>query len=434
MKAAPLIGFCLTILIVAPLGCTAPSKDAGKATAEPPIAATPEPPKMPPPLTLTAQQVPTLPAIDGDASDVAWKDAPALKAGILSMKAVYTADELAILMTWQDRDLSINGRGTGNWTPETGTWWATGSKVPWESFKGKRHPEWLNLSFDISSKMQDEGCNAFCHENPLGSGKWHHNTAHKGEYVDSWTLLAKHGFGPHYLEDMGWLLGADGVTQSGTLVFDASDKLDPHQLLSGSLTFVGHAEDKVITSLDDPNYPKTNRPADQYCIKCHNELKAIDWTKTDNRTYGDDGGINHSSNWNDLHTAPLYIETAPKDFADCMVLTQAEIDQGEAVAVKDLGQAPLDKYWANYKALNGVVPQLVLKTPTGSQADVRVAANWTDGVWTLELERKLKTGYADDVQFSDLAKDYYFGISLWNHSDLLSPMFRTQGAALKFKK
>jgi hypothetical protein len=99
MKAAPLIGFCLTILIVAPLGCTAPSKDAGKATAEPPIAATPEPPKLPPPLTLTAQQVPTLPAIDGDASDVAWKDAPALKAGILSMKAA-TADELAT-MTWQ---------------------------------------------------------------------------------------------------------------------------------------------------------------------------------------------------------------------------------------------------------------------------------------------------------------------------------------------
>jgi hypothetical protein len=60
-------------------------------------------------------------------------------------------------------------------------------------------------------------------------------------------LLAKHGFGPNYLEDMGcW---ADGVTQSARWS-DASDN-SIYQLLAESY-LVGHAEDKVITSLMIP--------------------------------------------------------------------------------------------------------------------------------------------------------------------------------------
>ncbi len=383
-------------------------------------------------VTVTAKPVTALPAIDGDGSDAAWSSATALKLGVLTMKAVYTSDELAMLLAWDDRDLSINSRGTWSLNPSTGVWTQTGMDGSWQSYTGSRHPEWANISFDISSKMKTQGCYAFCHETVKDNGVWHHNTEVKGEYVDSWLLLTKHGFGPKYLQDMGWLAGVESVTQSGTLVFDPNDPIDSHQLLSGKLTFVGYAEDKFMTSPDDAAWPQTTRPADQYCIKCHTDQKAIDWTKTANKTYGDDGTLPYSANWNATYSAPVYMEKAPTSFADAMVLTQAEVDAGEAVAVAGLSSAQVAQYWASYAALNALVPQLVLKPPTGSQADVRVAATWNNGRWTLELKRKLVTGFTDDVQFADKGKLYYFGLSLWNHSDLVSPLARFQPGVMKF--
>ncbi len=383
-------------------------------------------------MTLTAKPVTALPAVDGDGSDAAWASAPALNLGVLTMKAVYTTDEIAILMGWDDRELSINSRGTWSYNAAAGTWSQTGADGSWQSFTGSRHPEWVNVSFDISSQMKTQGCYAFCHPSPTGSGASHHNTAKKGEYVDSWLLLAKHGFGSKYLHDMGWLAGVDGVTQTGTPIFDANDPVDSHQALTGKFTFVGYGEDKFMTSLDDPAWPKTTRPADQYCIKCHVDKNAIDWTKTENKTYGDDGDLPYAPNWNAAYSAPLYMEKAPTNFADAMVLTQSEVEAGEAVSVAGLSAAQISDYWSRYAGLNALVPQLVLKRPTGSQADVRVAATWNNGRWTLELKRKLITGNSDDVQFSDKAKSYYFGLSLWNHEDLVAPLARFQPAVMKF--
>ncbi|MCZ7553755.1 MAG: ethylbenzene dehydrogenase-related protein [Anaerolineales bacterium] len=53
-----------------------------------------------------------------------------------------------------------------------------------------------------------------------------------------------------------------------------------------------------------------------------------------------------------------------------------------------------------------------------------MGANWTNGKWTVEMIRARDTGYSDDVQFTDMERVYDFGISLWNHSDLLAPLMR----------
>ncbi len=45
------------------------------------------------------------------------------------------------------------------------------------------------------------------------------------------------------------------------------------------------------------------------------------------------------------------------------------------------------------------IPQYLQPVPTGSAADVRAKGAWADGWWTLELERKLDTGNADDTRF-----------------------------------
>lgn len=56
------------------------------------------------------------------------------------------------------------------------------------------------------------------------------------------------------------------------------------------------------------------------------------------------------------------------------------------------------------------VPQYLPGTPTGSAADVRAKGAWSDGWWTLELERKLDTGHRDDTAF-DLNRTYKMAVS-----------------------
>ena len=56
------------------------------------------------------------------------------------------------------------------------------------------------------------------------------------------------------------------------------------------------------------------------------------------------------------------------------------------------------------------VPQYLPGTPSGSAADVRAKGAWSDGWWTLELERKLSTGYPDDTEF-DPKRTYKLAVS-----------------------
>jgi hypothetical protein len=147
------------------------------------------------------------------------------------------------------------------------------------------------------------------------------------------------------------------------------------------------------------------------------------------------GDIMYFGNWNATHTAPLYLQKAPKDFADAMVVTQTEIDKGEAINVEGLAKADLDQFWASNKSVNAVVPVLVLKQPTGPQADVKVAANWTDGLWAMEIARSRVTTYPDEsVQFSDLNQEYPFSLTISNAGIIgTDPGLQKRGGVLKFK-
>lgn len=367
-------------------------------------------------LTVVAKPVDGIPVIDGDFSE--WAEVRGKSIGSTTWKAVYTDDELAMYIQWADYDANIDTRGTWNWDAGTQSWWRTGwEEGTWESFGGWRHPEWFNIAFDISTDVSgtaiaETGCGAFCHETSEGSGGMHHQTSALGAYVDSWMILAKHGFGRTGLEDMGWLQGVTSASQEGELIFNPSDPIDSRPVINGRLTFVGYAEDKVMASTDDPKFAARENLADMYCRTCHEQLEVLgDPLKVD-ITYGDPGDIMYSENWDEAHAVPLYIETNPENWVDCMVLTQAEIDAGEAVLIAELSEAEITEYWNNYAALNGTIPHLILQEPTGSQADVRVAATWYNGRWTVELKRNLVTGSDYDVQFDDLSKDYSFAVTL----------------------
>lgn len=368
--------------------------------------------------TLKAKKADVDPVVDGNANDPAWKNAQELKGKNARFKAVHSSKNLTILVTWADPTLSMNTAGSWQW--QNGKWQQTRSVVKWESFKGKRHPEWLGLSWNINaSGFGKQGCISSCHSEE----DKHHKTDKTGEYIDSWNILAKHGYGPDFLEDQGWLAGSSGASQSDNLKFIAKDAMDSTQLTEGRIQFTGFAEDNILSGKNDVQYPKENHST-RYCTQCHSAPKAV---------HGDDGQIQYLLNRTSNQESPAYIETNPQNFIDAMILTKVEIDSGEAQPVFGLTLQETDKIRNRYRELNAVVPQLVLQNPSGSQKDIKVGAVWENGRWTVEIQRALVTGNSDDVQFKNLNKNYEFAVSLWAEKDLARE-FRQIPLFLKFEK
>lgn len=83
------------------------------------------------------------------------------------------------------------------------------------------------------------------------------------------------------------------------------------------------------------------------------------------------------------------------------------------------------------------VPGWSLARPAGSRGDISASA-WYDkdeGVWTLELSRKLVTGDPEhDVQFDDLSRTYYFGIAVWENDNLYGHTRVKKPFGLSFEK
>ena len=59
------------------------------------------------------------------------------------------------------------------------------------------------------------------------------------------------------------------------------------------------------------------------------------------------------------------------------------------------------------------MPKYVLRTPSGSRADVKAHGVWQDQMWTIVLARKLDTGHDDDVKFA-VGGTYKFGVSIYS--------------------
>lgn len=83
-----------------------------------------------------------------------------------------------------------------------------------------------------------------------------------------------------------------------------------------------------------------------------------------------------------------------------------------------------------------VVAGMIVKPFTGSRGDVTCATKWADGTWTIEFKRKLVTSgdkaAEQDVQFSDLAKAYPFGVAVFDNSQI-NHMYHEGVLKLTFK-
>ncbi|MEE9594883.1 MAG: ethylbenzene dehydrogenase-related protein, partial [Candidatus Hydrothermarchaeales archaeon] len=122
--------------------------------------------------------------------------------------------------------------------------------------------------------------------------------------------------------------------------------------------------------------------------------------------YGDAKiGGSYGENINEDKTGPMYYEPNPTDLRDARFIFQSEVDNDEAVEITPT--ASFD--------IGDTVPGYVLEKPVGSRGDVEAKGVWKDGVWSLEIKRKLNTGHDDDVQF-DVANIYRFGVAVMDNA------------------
>jgi hypothetical protein len=64
------------------------------------------------------------------------------------------------------------------------------------------------------------------------------------------------------------------------------------------------------------------------------------------------------------------------------------------------------------------IPGPIANQLSGDNADIKAKGKYENGFWILEIQRKLKTDGAKDVQFSDLSKDYFFAVAGFDNSQI----------------
>lgn len=135
----------------------------------------------------------------------------------------------------------------------------------------------------------------------------------------------------------------------------------------------------------------------------------LDWTRFSPDTRGagrhgdpkDAGG--YVNNENEDKTAPAWMgpEGFPTDGSPGFLL------ESEIVEFDDSQFIPGD-----------IVPGIYKAPFEGDRGDISAGWVYVDGMWVLEIGRALETGSEFDVQFNDMAAEYYFGVAIFDNAQV----------------
>jgi hypothetical protein len=79
-----------------------------------------------------------------------------------------------------------------------------------------------------------------------------------------------------------------------------------------------------------------------------------------------------------------------------------------------------------------IIPNMITSGPTLGRGDIDAKGLWNSGSWVLEVRRKLVTTDATDVQFDDLARQYAFGVAVFDNAQI-EHRYSSRVAKLAFK-
>jgi hypothetical protein len=86
--------------------------------------------------------------------------------------------------------------------------------------------------------------------------------------------------------------------------------------------------------------------------------------------------------------------------------------------ILDSEKVALDQAALDALPVGSIIPGIIKSAIVGDRGDFSAGWKWADGMWTLEFGRKLTTGSETDVQFSDLASIYYFGVAVFENAQV----------------
>ena len=165
----------------------------------------------------------------------------------------------------------------------------------------------------------------------------------------------------------------------------------------------------------------------------------LDWTKFDpekSPDAGRKGDKKESGGYVDNFASKPDPDDSTKTVPDKTTpgFTSPSIDltTGAPGYILDSEKVALDQAALDAMPVGSIIPGIVKSPFVGDRGDFTAAWKWADGQWTVEFSRKLVTGSETDVQFSDLAAKYYFGLAIFENAQVRHA-FETSPSFLVFE-
>jgi len=376
--------YVISLIVLASLILSACGTPATPAPTEAPVVATKVPTEAPvatePPMpafdapkgALVAYPVDAAPVLDGVADDAVWANAEPIIIEVQNgfkdfatkaeLKAVYTADSVYFVLSYEDT--------TESWyrypwvKQEDGTW--KQDKDPNDTLGGDNNLNYedkfamiWNINNSIAN-FNEKGCAGLCHngENPEIKAYGNKYTEKEGELGDIW-----------HWKSVRMLNQVDDQYLDWTRVDTSTPELQAKTIEAGR-----HSDKKDSGGYSD-NYASMPDPADA------------------TKTVADKTRPGFTSPSIDTTTgAPGYILDNEK-----VAVTKEELDA---------------------MPVGTIIPGIVKAPIVGDRGDISAGWKWVDGKWTIEFGRALNTGSETDVQFNDLAAQYFFGLSIFDNAQV----------------
>ncbi|UJF18050.1 ethylbenzene dehydrogenase-related protein [Vibrio sp. SS-MA-C1-2] len=192
------------------------------------------------------------------------------------------------------------------------------------------------------------------------------------------------------------------------------------------------AKDGKINGIEDKNPARKYTDAGEYIDMWHwkgvrrNEFSQLDDQYVDSNT-----DPKKNKGWGrkgDDKTGGVYVNNK-KDGQPAYVMSDLT---DESVIIDDNKKVA---FTADYDQTSRI-PGVITSAYTGSRGDVVTKGVWAEGVWTIEIKRKLITTHTNsktqDVQFDDLTKQYPFGLAVFDNSQI-NHLYHRGAYNLKFK-
>lgn len=335
------------------------------APTEPPMAAYEAPEGA-----LVSYPVDAAPTLDGIGDEAFWADAQEIVVDVdsgfqdfatqVNLKSVYTADSVYFMMTYADP--------TESWyrypwiKQEDGTWKQDKDPDDKGGDNNLHYEDKMAFIWNINNsiaKFETKGCYVACHDGENADEKPYGNkfTSKEGELGDVWHWKSIRNL--NQIDDQY----VDWTTYEARKEADNGNKE------------AGRKSDPKDSGGFSDNYASMPDPADATKTVADKTMPGFISKSTDTAT-----------------GAPGYILDSEK-----VAVTKAELDAMPA---------------------GTIIPGIVKSEIVGDRGQISAGWKWADGMWTLEFGRLLDTASEFDVEFTDLAAQYYFGVAVFENAQV----------------